>query len=60
MPLTFEFTLTHDPASWLHTGSTNTGTAFTQNSPQWHLSECYLYYDIITLDPKCSKIMLTS
>ena len=46
MPLTFEFTLTHDSKSWLDTGTTN-GVA---NSTKWHLSECYMYYDIITLD----------
>ena len=46
MPLTIEYSLTHDPKSWLDTGTTE-GVA---NSTKWHLSECYMYYDIITLD----------
>ena len=46
MPLTFEFTLTHDAASWLHTGTTDG----VDNSTQWHISDAYMYFDVISLD----------
>ena len=57
MPLTFEFTLTHDPKSWLDTGTTQSSptTPVTPNSTKWHLSECFLYYDIITLDAEVQQ-----
>ena len=51
MPLTFEFTLTHDAASWLHTGTTDG----VDNSTQWHISDAYMYFDVISLDAEVAN-----
>ena len=49
-PLTFEFTL-GEADSWLDTGATPNGTGeLVDNSTSWELHECFLHYDILTLD----------